>query len=177
MQLQINTPSFVWLAVLYLHFPMHIAGGDIQALRNAQAALVPFWSCVCYSPPLLFRWSLCLQPGVSSVCAKSVQCWLCEVNYCRAPGTSIAAVANLQQTKEEPLGSIPTAPAFKRTLVPPWTNLSLFRVVFKREEGEKEPCVPAELDLPGTLSGAEMIIFCNRKSWKKMQPVGRETVV
>lgn len=75
--------------------------GRHPCFANAQAALVPFWSCICYSPPLLFRWSPCLQPGVSSVCAKSVQCWLCEVNYCRTPRTFSAGVANLQSTENK----------------------------------------------------------------------------
>lgn len=58
---------------------------------SAQAADVPCWSCLCLSPALFSRPPL----ACSLVRAKSVQCWLCQVNYFHPRGAFAVAVAKV----------------------------------------------------------------------------------
>lgn len=76
---------------------------------SAQAADVPCWSCLCLSPALFSRPPL----ACSLVRAKSVQCWLCQVNYFHPRGAFAVAVARvgLWRAKNEPFSSTRPAPA------------------------------------------------------------------
>lgn len=121
------------LAVWYLPFP-NPAVQTHPCSCHAQAADVPCWSCLCLSPALFFRPPL----ACSLLCAKSVQCWLCQVNYFHPCGPFAVGVAvmGLWRARDEP------SPAAAR-LLPPWTCL----------EGSVGPvCKP--LIIPGPFEGA-----------------------
>lgn len=126
---------------------------------------MPCWSCLCLSPALFFRPPL----ACSLVRAKSVQCWLCQVNYFHPCGAFAACVAKtgLWRARDEPW-----APAAAR-LLPPWTRLEgsagpavqtprHSRPFCEGAGWEKEPCLTAELGFSELES-----YFIKSKSQKK----------